>query len=215
MRGTKMTDIRGWGVVGGNAALDIEDSDFRDPYHGAIYWNSTTNGVIGPRIHANRIFKTDPAKYGTHGGIHIRTAGTLWTDWNLNTIVTQNYIELPVGNIADSVGIDVWQGQAPLVWGNYVKNGRIGYSLYATQFFRLSQNQAFACHDYAYEYVACSYGTHALNNGRGWGGGLNYGVSAVQETKFCKFYDSNFIGFSGYGGQDHYFSGDSTPNTVR
>ena len=213
VRDVQIEDVRGWGIVGGDAAMTLSEVTVRDSAHGGVFWNSVTT-MRGPDIDRVSVYKSNPSKYASHGGIHVRTSGTLWTHWNQGTKITNCYVELPTGTQADNVGIDVWQGQSPLVENNKVYSGRICYSLYACQFHNLTKNFAFAGADYAYELADLSYGDASHNTARGWGVGLNYGFELNNHSVYNNIIYNRLIGFSGYGGQDYHASADSTPNNI-
>jgi hypothetical protein len=196
-------NARAFGIVTGEADLKLDDCIVRDSYHGGIYWNATTSR-LGPRITGVKVFKSDLSKYGTHGGIHVRTSGFVAGQPNLNdgTIIRDCYIELPAfangqGTLHDgNVGIDCWQGMAPSITGNRVVNSRIGYSLSECRLHRVHGNSVHKPGDYGFEYVDCHYGDQVGNTGLGFGVGLSRAVELSGVSTANRFGPDRWIGFA-------------------
>lgn len=188
---TQVNNVNGSAIVGGNADFRLRDTDINNPLYFGAYWNATST-QRGPQIDRVRVYKQ--AGMNPQSGIAVRAAGT--NIWHKGTTIADCYVEMAAGPVANSVGIDVWQGWQPYLHGNETLNGRIAYSFYLSQFGRFVSNFACAPADYAYELVAVSYSNISHNNGKGWGPGLQYFIELSGGSNYNNITDNNAVGFT-------------------
>lgn len=196
LKGTKLIDVRGWGVWCTDAPLAMDDVEVTDSKYGSVLWTATSNRR-GPTIDRVRVRRTDLAKYASSGGIHV--IGNSESAWNTGTRIANCVVELPVGYAPpyeNSVGIENWYGEGSTIIGNEVRNGRIAYSLYRCQFFKGLGNYAMAPADYAYELAYCSFGDWSHNTARGWGPGVNWHIELNNGTNYCNLTENKSVGFA-------------------
>jgi hypothetical protein len=208
--GLTVLNARSFGIVGGESDMKLMDCVVRDSYHGGVYWNASASR-IGPHVERVKVFKGDLSKYGSHGGIHIRTSGmkpgTSEMNYSEGMIIRDCHVELPEFNPSapavhlNNAGIDCWQGRHALMAGNFVKFGRMAYSFGTCISWRASANSCHKPGDYGYEFSDCHYGSMTGNTGIGFGAGVSRGVemsgsAAGAYTTGNTFADNRFIGFA-------------------